>query len=213
MPVRQTNRHWWRIQSWPFVHGRQRPVGLPLRPFLPFGGYQDDQRQRSRRLRHQCPNRDRPPRICPPTLAPARESGQDDCRTGKRTNRLWRTSAMRGSARRTRTFRSSSILLLTAGAARCSGIMRLVPKPTVCTASSARRVSRICEIIFRNGDYQIRDSEKTIRAPGFSVSGGCASHHRRGRLCAETVLALQGRGEGTHSPTATPRGGLCSSAV
>ena len=38
-------------------------------------------------------NHDRPPRICPPTLAPTRENGQDDCRTEKRTDRLWRTSA------------------------------------------------------------------------------------------------------------------------
>jgi len=38
-------------------------------------------------------NPDRPPRMCPQTLAPARESGQDDCRTGKRKDRLWRTAA------------------------------------------------------------------------------------------------------------------------
>jgi len=27
--------HWWRIQGWPFVHGRQKPEDLPLRPFRP----------------------------------------------------------------------------------------------------------------------------------------------------------------------------------
>src|SRR4051812_30781831 len=50
---------------------------------------------------------DRPPPMCPATLAQARENGHTGCRTGKRTGRLWRTLAMRGSARWTRTFRSS----------------------------------------------------------------------------------------------------------
>ena len=51
-------------------------------------------------------NNDRPTRMYPPTLASARESGHDDCRAAKRTRQPWPTSATRGSARWTRTFRS-----------------------------------------------------------------------------------------------------------
>ena len=52
--------------------------------------------------------------------SPARESEHDDCRTGKRTQQPWRTSATRASARWTRSFRSSSTRLRRRDAPKCS---------------------------------------------------------------------------------------------